>query len=71
MVDENSVGAKGGANAEGYAPLVIFDGENVLKKTKSKEISKRMQNAAIKRYSKWFRKVNRTYDKDGKHGNGR
>lgn len=54
MVDVASVGGQNGFLKEGIEPLIVFD-SSVLSKNKTTEISRREEDKAGKRYTKWAR----------------
>lgn len=59
MVDEAGVGGNTVWNPrEGVEPLIVFDGDSSLKRTKSKEIDGKTSSRAFKRYRDWYVKAN-------------
>ncbi len=61
MTDEGGVGGKGGDQAEGMDPLIIFESEKFLKKEKTVFSDNDIRDDATRRYNAWFRETN--YDK--------
>lgn len=62
MVDEAGVGSNSMVR-EGVDPLIIFDGESALTKTKTVEVDKKTQSKADKEHEKWYRTANRNKGK--------
>lgn len=58
MVDEASVGGKGGGR-EGVDPLIVFDGGSSLSSEKTSRISASTERKATEEYAKWQRTANK------------
>lgn len=63
MVDEAGVGGVGKSVREGVEPLIIFDGERALTKTKEKELNPIGMELATNRHAQWYQVANSKFNK--------